>query len=371
MKFKGDAGHMDYNTESNTSGTIWEQRVDRDNTGAIYRYNPGRTSHMVTLQTKGLPVINPNRFVKYGEERYYLTDPNTGRVMKIEGPTIDQRIEEAIPVVNSSIIEDQITPEQDIFIFPGGFTKVITTPVQKETPRKSKKPTIPEKKVEVSKQAIPTHPNDNTSTSGSKTPGNIRQGNYPIHESLPVPDGYAPSNEWIEERDQVNGQVRITWRNKKTGEIRRVRPYKQGGTMSRINYFENGGQTQNQQAQAQAFMKALLQGDPAAAQQLVQSAMQKDEASAKLIQNILEAEQQGNTRVSKAAQAIRQVMQQMQGQAISAKWGSKLGYIRSLKYAKGGKTCPACEKGAPIKVEEKACGGKAKKAKKRYFGGWL
>ena len=37
---------------------------------------------------------------------------------------------------------------------------------------------------------------------------------------------------------------------------------------------------------------------------------------------------------------------------------------RSLKFAKGGKTCPACQK----KVEEKACGGKAKK---RYFGGWL
>jgi hypothetical protein len=141
--------------------------------------------------------------------------------------------------------------------------------------------------------------------------------------------------------------------------------------MKRINYFENGGQTQSQQAQAEAFMKALLQGDPAAAQQLVQAAMQKDEASAKLIKNILEAEKQGNTQVSKAAQAIKQVIQQMKGQATSAKWGSKLGYIRSLKYAKGGKACPACEKGAPIKVEEKACGGKAKKAKKRYFGGWL
>lgn len=147
--------------------------------------------------------------------------------------------------------------------------------------------------------------------------------------------------------------------------------HRNGGTMNRINYFKNGGQTQNQQAQAEAFMKALLQGDPAAAQQLVQSAMQKDAASAELIKNIFEAEQQGNAQVSKAAQAIRQVMQQMKGQTAYAKWGSKLGYIRSLKYAQGGKTCPACEKGAPIKVEEKACGGKAKKAKKRYFGGWL
>lgn len=146
---------------------------------------------------------------------------------------------------------------------------------------------------------------------------------------------------------------------------------KQGGAMSRINYFEDGGATQTQQAQAEAFMKALLQGDPAAAQQLVQSAMQKDAASTKLIKNILEADQQGNAQVSKAAQAIRQVMQQIKGQTAYAKWGSKLSYIRSLKYAKGGKACPACEKGAPIKVEEKACGGKAKKAKKRYFGGWL
>lgn len=144
--------------------------------------------------------------------------------------------------------------------------------------------------------------------------------------------------------------------------------------MNRIKYFEYGGQAQNQQAKAQqeAFMRALLQGDPAAAQQLVQVAAQNPKSSAaKLIQDILEAEQKGNTEVSKAAQAIKQVIQQMKGQATSAKWGSKLEYIRSLKYAQGGKACPACEKGAPIKVEEKACGGKAKKAKKRYFGGWL
>lgn len=149
---------------------------------------------------------------------------------------------------------------------------------------------------------------------------------------------------------------------------------KQGGTMSKINYFENGGQTQNQQAKAQeeAFMRALLQGDPAAAQQLVQVAVQNPKSSAaQLIQNILNEEKQGNAEVGKAAQAIKQAIQQMKGQATSAKWGSKLGYIRSLKYAQGGKACPACEKGAPMKVEEKACGGKAKKAKKHYFGGWL
>ena len=40
--------------------------------------------------------------------------------------------------------------------------------------------------------------------------------------------------------------------------------------------------------------------------------------------------------------------------------------MRSLKYAKGGKSCPVCEQ---QKVEMKKCGGK--KAKKRYFGGYL
>lgn len=230
-----DGGHMDYETKSNISGTTWEQRIDRDNTGALYRYNPGRTSHVVTLQTTGLPTINPNRFVKYGEERYYLTDPKTGRVMKIEGPTIDQRIEEVVPIVNSSIIEDHITPEQDIFIFPGGFTKVIPTPVQKEVPKQSKKPTKPKKNIEGPKQEVPVQPNDNTSTSGSKTPGNIRQGNYPIYEPLPAPDGYDPSNEWVEEKDQVNGQVRVTWRNKKTGEISRIKPFKYGGWLTKFN----------------------------------------------------------------------------------------------------------------------------------------
>jgi hypothetical protein len=50
----------------------------------------------------------------------------------------------------------------------------------------------------------------------------------------------------------------------------------------------------------------------------------------------------------------------MQGQATSAKWGSKLQYIKSIKYAKGGKTCPACmreggetEKNKKVKVAYK------------------
>jgi hypothetical protein len=104
---------------------------------------------------------------------------------------------------------------------------------------------------------------------------------------------------------------------------------------------------------------------------LVQAAMQGDEKANQTVTQIMEAAKAGDQQAVQLAQMIQAVVKQMQGQATSAKWGSKLGYIRSLKYAKGGKTCPACEKGAPIKVEEKACGGKAKKAKKRYFGGWL
>lgn len=130
--------------------------------------------------------------------------------------------------------------------------------------------------------------------------------------------------------------------------------YKQGGTMNRINYFQQGGaapQQQDMQAQVVA---------------LVQAAMQGDQKATETVNKIMEAAKAGDKQAMQIAQMIQQVTQKMQGQATSAKWGSKLNYIRSLKLAKGGKACPECEKGAPI-VEKKACGGK--KAKKRYFGG--
>ena len=137
--------------------------------------------------------------------------------------------------------------------------------------------------------------------------------------------------------------------------------YKTGGKMNRIKYFQQGGPAQQQGAQdIQQQIVAL-----------VQAAMQGDEKANQTVTQIMEAAKAGDQRATQLAQMIQAVIQQMKGQATSAKWGSKLGYIRSLKYAQGGKTCPACEKGAPVKVEEKACGGKAKKAKKRYFGGWL
>ena len=94
------------------------------------------------------------------------------------------------------------------------------------------------------------------------------------------------------------------------------------------------------------------------------------------IQQVMQAAEQGDQQAIQLAQMIQQVMEQVKGQAVSAKWGSKLGYIKSLKYAKGGKTCLSCQNGGkpletspvnkslkkPIKkVEEKACGGKTKK----------
>ena len=136
--------------------------------------------------------------------------------------------------------------------------------------------------------------------------------------------------------------------------------YKQGGKMNRIKYFQKGGAAQQGAQDMQQQIVAL-----------VQAAIQGDEKANQTVNQIMEAAKKGDQQAVQLAQMIQAVVQQMKGQATSAKWGSKLGYIRSLKYAQGGKTCPACEKGAPIKVEEKACGGKAKKAKKRYFGGWL
>ena len=141
---------------------------------------------------------------------------------------------------------------------------------------------------------------------------------------------------------------------------------KQGGIMNRIKYFQQGGPAPQQDIQQQVI-------------QLVQAAMSGDEKATQTVNQIMEAAKAGDQQASQIAQMIQEVIKQMQGQATSAKWGAKLGYIRSLKFANGGKTCPACQQGATFKkektftksnkkVEEKACGGKTKK---RYFGGWL
>lgn len=126
--------------------------------------------------------------------------------------------------------------------------------------------------------------------------------------------------------------------------------YKKGGPVNRINYFQQGGAAPQQDIKAQVTA-------------LVQAAMQGDQKATQQVNQIMEAAKSGDQQAMQIAQIVEQVVKELQGQATSAKWGAKLGYLKSLKYAKGGKTCPACEK----KVEMKACGGK--KAKKRYFGG--
>ena len=160
-----------------------------------------------------------------------------------------------------------------------------------------------------------------------------------------TPEGYV-------ELSRQDGTTFLQRYNPKSAPAPAPAPYrKQGGTMNRINYFQQGGAAPQQQdikAQVVALVQAAMQGDQKATQQVNQ---------------IMEAAKAGDQQAMQIAQIMEQVVKELQGQATSAKWGSKLGYIKSLKYAKGGKTCPACEK----KVEMKACGGK--KAKKRYFGG--
>ena len=126
--------------------------------------------------------------------------------------------------------------------------------------------------------------------------------------------------------------------------------------MNKVKYFQQGGSTPQQDLQQQVIA-------------LVQAAMQGDQQATQQVNQIIEAAKAGNPQATQIAQMIQQVVKQIQGQATAAKWGAKLRYIRSLKYSKGGKTCPECEKKkAAEKIAEKKCGGKAKK---KYFGGIL
>lgn len=162
--------------------------------------------------------------------------------------------------------------------------------------------------------------------------------------------------------------------------------FRKGGTMK---YFQQGGAAPQQDMQQQVVA-------------LVQAAMQGDQKATQTVNQIMEAAQKGDPKAVQLAQLIQEVAKQMQGQATAAKWGAKLRYIKSLKYAKGGKACPECTKKAaegivinhdkkplpntstsgnnPVmdptaKAKSIGCGGKApkknKSAKKHYFGGWL
>lgn len=183
-------------------------------------------------------------------------------------------------------------------------------------------------------------------------------------------------------RGPLGGTTTPEWKewSQKAWEARQAGWQKNGGIMTKK--YQQGGAApqQDMQQQVVALVQAAMQGDQKATQQVTQ---------------IMEAAKAGDQQAAQIAQMIQQVVQQMQGQATAAKWGAKLSYIKSLKYAKGGKTCPACmseggdvnkpaknntpdtiSKKSPMQkplkkaepVKSAACGGKAKK---RYFGGWL
>lgn len=97
----------------------------------------------------------------------------------------------------------------------------------------------------------------------------------------------------------------------------------------RVKYFQQGGTAPQQDVQKQVIS-------------LVQAAMKGDQKATQTVNQIMQAAQQGDQQAMQLAQMIQQVAKQIQGQATAAKWGTKLQYIRSLKFAKGGKTCPAC-----------------------------
>lgn len=108
--------------------------------------------------------------------------------------------------------------------------------------------------------------------------------------------------------------------------------HKQGGTMNKVNYFQQGGSIKEQ---LRPLVLGVLSKDPEATQKLQQIVKQNPQIM-KVVEEIAAEEQ------AKA-----------QSQATMHKWGSKLEYIRSLKFAKGGKTCPACEGGNKVKVAKK------------------
>ena len=202
---------------------------------------------------------------------------------------------------------------------------------------------------------------------GTKLKGETNTASKPTNTAVRAATPTTTTQAMIQNRVKKTDTGAYDWEvmsDKNGGAL--ITKHLQGGTVNRINYFQQGGAAPQQDMQQQII-------------QLVQAAMSGDEKATQTVNQIMEAAKAGDQKAAQLAQMIQQVAQQMQGQATAAKWGTKLGYIKSLKFANGGKTCPACQKGATIKkektftqpnkkVEEKGCGGKTKK---RYFGGWL
>lgn len=116
--------------------------------------------------------------------------------------------------------------------------------------------------------------------------------------------------------------------------------HKQGGAVNRINYFQQGGAAPQQDIKAQVTA-------------LVQAAMQGDQKATQQVNQIMEAAKAGDQQAMQIAQIMEQVVKELQGQAVAAKYGAKLDYLQTLKCGgkakakkkeQGGKVCPACEK---------------------------
>ena len=123
-----------------------------------------------------------------------------------------------------------------------------------------------------------------------------------------------------------NRNLQNDFKNYKTTELKNNSNYP-------ISYkkYQQGGQVSQEDPQQKIM-------------QLVQLAMSGDQKATEIIQQIMQAAKKGDQQALQLAQMIQQISQQLQGQTQVAKMGSKLQYIKSLKSAKGDKTCTDCEK---------------------------
>lgn len=119
--------------------------------------------------------------------------------------------------------------------------------------------------------------------------------------------------------------------------------FKQGGQM--YKYSAGAQMVQPQQASGQ-------QGIEQQAMALVQAAMQGDTKANQTIQNIMQAAERGDQRVTRVAQLLKNIIQQMKG-SRKARLGAKLDYIKQsigecpegqevVYFKKGGEICKMC-----------------------------
>lgn len=164
--------------------------------------------------------------------------------------------------------------------------------------------------------------------------------------------------------------------------------------------FKQGGQMYKYSAGAQMVQPQQASGQQGIEQQaiaLVQAAMQGDTKANQTIQNIMQAAERGDQRVTRVAQLLKNIIQQMKG-SRKARLGAKLDYIKQsigecpegqevVYFKKGGEICKMCAgkkmqdggKSDPIKnfkkkkVNKHQQGGTFKQAfdnaygKQRYF----